>query len=346
MRKALNVLFQLRFALLLFFAACTTGVKEEQQKAPVVIDTTPIGKQIAEVSKRISENPRNATLYHERSKLHLQRNDIANAALDIGKTLELDSTKADHYLTLSDIRLAAGDPGKSMAALRTALERDPENIRAREKLAELYFIAMQYEQSVRYLDEILKRDIHNAKAYFMKGMNFKEKGDTNRAIGSFQTAIEQRQDYYEPYVQLALIYTAREDKLAMQYYDGALRINPKSEEALYGRGMYYQEVLKDYDKAIQDYTSIILINPKNRNAHFNLGFVHFQYLKVNSEALKHYTKAIECDPLWPEAFFNRGLTYETMGDVNAARNDYQMAMKLRPDYEKAKIALARVNNAG
>lgn len=342
MRKDLNVFFLCSLVLSLALCSCKPGAKDDQTKTPVVIDTTPIGKQIAEISRKIHDNPNAPDLYHQRSRLHLQRNDLANAAIDIGKVLELDTTKADYFLTLSDIRLAAGDPGKSMAALRKTLELDPENIRAREKLAELYFIAMQYEQSISNLDEILKRDIHNAKAYFMKGMNFKEKGDTARAIGSFQTAIEQRQDYYEPYIQLALIYTARADKLAMQYYDGALRINPKSEEALYGRGMYYQEVMQDYDKAIQDYTSIILINPKNRNAHFNLGFVHYQYLKVNSEAIKHYTRAIESDPQWPEAFFNRGLTYETKGDVNAARNDYQNALKLRPDYEKAKIALDRV----
>jgi tetratricopeptide (TPR) repeat protein len=322
--------------------SCKPNADQEQKQPPVVIDTTPIGKQLAEVSRKIAQNPNDASLYNLRAQLHLKRNDIANAGMDITQTLQLDSTKAEYYLTASDVNLAGGQPGKSVVALQKAIELDPKNIKAKEKLAELYFIAMQYDKSIQELDNILRIDIHDAKAYFMKGMNFKEKGDTNRAVGSFQTAIEQRSDYYEPYVQLALIYTAQANKLAMQYYDGALRLNPKSEEALYGRGMYYQEVVNDYDKAIQDYTSITLINPKSFNAYFNLGFIHYQYLKVYGEAIKHYSKAIEYAPNWPEAYFNRGLTFETSGDIARAKVDYQKAIELRPDYEKAKIALARV----
>ena len=335
-------LLLLVIGIILVSVSCKEPATQPNEQ-PVVLDTTPIGKQLAEVSKQIAANPNDASLYNRRAEIHLRRNDIQNAGLDITHALQLDSTKAEYYLTASDVNLAAGVPGKSVAALLKVLEIDKENIKALEKLAELYFIAMQYDKSISYLDDILRKDIHNAKAYFMKGMNFKEKGDTTRAIGSFQTAIEQRSDYYEPYIQLALIHTARGNKLALQYYEGALRLDPKSEEALYGRGMYFQEVQHDYDKAIQDYTSITVINPKNRNAHFNLGFVHYQYLKVNSEALKHYSKAIECDPEWPEAWFNRGLTYETMGDIAKAKFDYEQAIKLRPDYEKASIALSRVS---
>lgn len=324
------------------FLSCKGPSGKKEDSPPVVIDTTPIGKQLAEISRQITAHPYDASLYSIRAKIHLKRNDVNNAAMDITQALKLDSTKADFYLTASDVSLASGVPGQSIVALNKALELDTANIKAREKLAELYFIAMQYDKSIHYLDEILRRDIHDAKAYFMKGMNFKEKGDTTRAIGSFQTAIEQRADYYDPYIQLALIHTARGNKLALQYFEGALRLDPKSEEALYGRGMYYQEVQHDYDKAIQDYTNITLINPKNRNAWYNLGFVHYQYLKVYSEAIKHYSKAIECDPQWPEAWFNRGLTYETMGDIAHAKSDYEQAIKIRPDYEKAKIALGRV----
>ena len=329
-------------SIILASVSCKEPVAKEEKTPPVVLDTTPIGKQLAEVSRQIAKSPEDASLYHQRAQLHLQRNDIPNAGMDITRTLQLDSTNADYYITASDVNLAAGNPGKSIVALKKAMEVDGKNIKALEKLAELYFIAMQYDQSIQYLDQILRTDIHNAKAYFMKGMNFKEKGDTARAMGSFQTAIEQRQDYYEPYVQLALINTARGNKIALQYYDGALRLNPKSEEALYGRGMYYQEVAMDYDKAIQDYTSISEINPKNKNAYYNLGFIHYQYLKVNNEAVKHYSKAIECDPQWPEAYFNRGLAFETMGDIAKAKSDYQQALTIRPDYGKARIALLRV----
>jgi tetratricopeptide (TPR) repeat protein len=323
-------------------SACTHSKDNAKNKPVIVKDTTALGKKIEAISLKIGEDPKNAVLYNERAQLHLQRKDIANAMIDMNKATSLDSTKADLFVTLADVHFMSGNSAKSKAALDKCLSLDPNNLKALEKMAELYFYVQQYEKSIAYLDRILKIDIHNPKAYFMKGMNFKEKGDTTRAIGSFQTSIEQDKDNYDAYQQLGILYTLQNNPLGLQYFEGALRINPRSEEALYGRGMFYQEVKHDYDKAIIDYTNILQLNPKDARASFALGFIHFQYLKVYSEALKHYTNAINAEPTWPEAVYNRGLCYETMGNITAAKGDYIMAIKLRPDYVLARNGLSRV----
>ena len=336
--------------LLVFFAMLQLSIitiscnnkSDPKLKGGPVQDTTALGIKIGEVSAKIGKNPNDAALFHERAKLHMQRLDVANAMLDMQKVIELDTTKADYFLTLADVHFAANKTAKSRASLEKCLELDPKNILALEKLAELYFYVQDYPKSISYLDQILKIDIHNSKAYLMKGMNYKEKGDTIKAISSFQTSIEQKTDNYDAYQQLGMIYTAQNNPLALQYFDGALRLNPKSQEALYGRGMFYQEVKKDYDKAIQDYTSITQLNSKNAAAYFALGFIHYQYLKVYGEGAKYYTKAIESDPTWPEAVYNRGLCYEAVGDINAARIDYNKAITLRPDYVLAQKGLDRV----
>jgi tetratricopeptide (TPR) repeat protein len=134
----------------------------------------------------------------------------------------------------------------------------------------------------------------------------------------------------------------KNNMLALQYFNGALKVKPQSEEALYGRAMWYQEHMQDYDKAIQDYTSIIQLNPRNRNAHFNLGYIHYQYLKVYDQAIKHYSDAINADAAYAEAFYNRGLVYETVGNIMAAKSDYTKAIELRPGYVLASDGLQRV----
>ena len=327
--------------ILLFLASC--GSKSHKETGfEQVQDTTPLGRQIAEISLKIGEDP-SAALFHERAKLHMQRMDVANAMLDMEKVMSMDTTKADYFLTLADVHLGASKPGKSKAALEKCLSLDPKNKLAYEKLAELYFLVQQYKESLANLDEVLKLDITNPKAYFMKGMCYRDLGDTTKAISSFQTAIEQKPEYYEPYMQLALIHHARNNKLALQYYDGALRVNPKSVEALYNRGLFYQENERNYDKAIQDYTSAVQISPNYAMAHYALGFIHFQYLKVNDQAVKHYSDAIKADSTWPEAYFNRGLAFETMGNIAAANADYTKALSLRPDYANAQKASVRVN---
>ena len=55
----------------------------------------------------------------------------------------------------------------------------------------------------------LKIDETIAKGYFLKGMCYKESGDTTRAISSFQTACEQDNQYYDAYVETGRLFAAK-----------------------------------------------------------------------------------------------------------------------------------------
>ena len=344
---------QKKFIAYFIFSSCvflhvSCNQKREENVEDVVatapVDTTETGKRIAELGALIKKDGKSAELLHQRAKLYIQRHEMEQAAVDIHEVMLLDTTKAEYFITLSDICLAANKPGRAKAALEKCLSLEPESKEGNMKLAELLFIARQYDKVFKYLNNILKVDVHNPKAYFMKGMTYKEMGDTTKAISSFQTAIEQEPRYYEPFMQLGIIYTLKNNKLALQYFDGAININPRSEEAIYGRAMWYQEHLHDYDKAIQDYTSIIQLNPGNKHAHFNLGYVHYQYLKVNDQAIKHYSDAINVDPSYAEAIFNRGLCFETVGNIGMAKADFEAALRLHPDYALAADALERIKH--
>lgn len=338
-----GIFLVLSVALMLFTISSCTPAQKQDEGSGNAKDTTAIGRQLAEISKKISDDPDNPALFHERAKLHLQRMDVANAMLDMEQVMKRDTTTPGFFLTLADVHMAATKPAKSKAALEKCLSLDPTNKLAYEKLAELYFIAQQYKDAIRNLDEVLRLDITNPKAYFMKGMCYRDMADTAKAISSFQTCVEQKPDHYDAFLQLAMIYHVKNDRLAQQYYDAALRVNPKSVDALYGRGLWYQDQIHDYDKAIQDYTSALQINPNEARAHFALGFIHFQYLKVYDQAILHYSDAIKAEPQWPEAWFNRGLAYESSGNIAAAAADYKKAIQLRSGYTNAIEALQRIS---
>jgi tetratricopeptide (TPR) repeat protein len=144
-------------------------------------------------------------------------------------------------------------------------------------------------------------------------------------------------------MQLGVLFSAKKNKLAVQYYANALRLNPKSIEALYDRGMFYQEN-GEMNKAIEDYTSITQIDPNYKDAHYNLGYIHLVYLKVYDQAIKHFSDAIRCDPYFVQAYYNRGLCYENLGDVAAASKDFNKAISIMPTYKLAIDALKRVNS--
>jgi tetratricopeptide (TPR) repeat protein len=327
-------------ALLLIFGTQSCKPKKEAEKTELT-DTADVGKAMVALNEKIISDPGNAALYHQRAQLQYQQRDFSKSLEDIKKAIAIDSTKAPYFLLLADLQFAANKTLMAKESLEKTLSLDPTSKDANMKLAEIYFYVRQYKKSIEYLDGVLKADVHNAKAYFMKGMNFKEMGDTTKAISSFQTTIEQNQSYYAAYMQLAIIMHARNSPMAIQYYDAAIRINPKSEEAIYGRGLYFQDH-NELDKAIQDYTTLSQINPKNKQAYFNLGYLHYTYLKVYDQAIKHYNQAIAVDSSYVEAIYNRGLCYEALGDIGAAKRDFEKAIQLRPGYAAAINGMKRV----
>ena len=324
--------------LISFLFAC----KEEVSTQSGTEKQATIHPDIDALSEKINASPNNPDLFYQRGQVFLNTGNTKMAIQDLEKAISIDSTQGKYYLPLADAYFFSRSVGKSRQTLERALANDPSNsIDAVMKLAELHFYVKEYKKSIEYLDRVLMEDRHNPKAYFMKGMNFKEIGDTTKAISSFQTTIEQNPEYYAAYMQLGILFNYKNDPVSVQYYNSALNLNPRSTEALYGRAMFFQEN-QEYNKAITDYTQILQLEPGNANAHFNLGYIHQVYLKIYDQAIKHYTDAIAVDPQYAEAYYNRGLTYETMGNIAAAAADYKLAIQFRGEYPAAQAGLQRV----
>lgn len=336
-----NNLLLILIAFSLLWSACGTKENKIDDTVTKVKDTTDLGIKLTSINEKIAASPGNASLLHERARIYINQKNYESALTDMNSVLAIDTTQSAYYLTMADISFAANRTFNAKEFLEKAIALDPENTEAMMRLAELSLIVKQYGRSVELLSKILEKDKLNTVAWLMRGINFKENGDTTRAVNDFRSAIEADPGYYEAYMQLGIIYQAKNDPIAEGYFNNAIKIKPRSEEALYGRGLWYQEH-NQIDKAIQDYTSIIQINPAYKYAHFNLGYIHHILLKVYPEAIKHYTKAINADPKYAEAYYNRGLCHEFMGNYQDAKTDFRYALTIRPVYPPAEEGLKRV----
>ncbi|MFM8949446.1 MAG: tetratricopeptide repeat protein [Bacteroidota bacterium] len=343
MKKPINLLSQYRLILVVVVAISCQGRNDsESQSQTDSISVSLANTSLDVINKKISEDPANPELLYSRALLYIDLKRYEEALTDMRGVLSLDSTKSVYYITMADLSMAANRTFNAKMFLERAIAIDPENHKASLRLAELNFIVRRYPESLEILNRLIAKDKSDTTALLMRGFIFKENGDTNRAISDFRTAVESNPDFYAAYHQLGMIFQLKNDPICEGYFSNAIRVRPNSEEALYGRGLWYQEH-DHYDKAIQDYTTIIKINPRNKSAHFNLGYLHQVYLKVYAEAVKHFTRAIEVDTKYAEAYLNRGLCYESMGNINAAKKDYEMALVNRPRYRLAEEGIARVS---
>jgi tetratricopeptide (TPR) repeat protein len=290
-------------------------------------------KELTEINTSILSSPSNPDLYHKRAKYYLNNKMYEEGLADMDRAMKIDSTKTDYYLTLSDLYFAVNKSGNAKIALEKCIALDNKNVDALLKLAELYLYVNKSDKSIEYINQALKVDKYNAKAYFMKGMNFKDLKDTAKAISSMQTAVEQDQQYYNAYIQLGILCAAQKNKLAIDYYKNAIRIQPKSSEAWYDLGKFYQDV-EDWNNAIGAYQTLLKFD-NNKNAFYNLGVVYLVGLKQYNKAIEFFTGAISVDPNYVEAYYGRGVCYQQIGDNKRAAADFQTCLKLDSEFKPA-----------
>ena len=315
--------------------------KNEKVNQAKAVDSMLEDSALINLNEAIRSDINNPSLYVKRAKYFDSIGDNNAAIQDLDRAYKLDSTNLNTLIAQANFLGKRGKVVMSLNILENAKQLYPEDAKIYVAMSELFLMGKNNERSLKNADLAIKHDQFNADAYYLKGYNFLEMGDTSKAISSYRTAVEQNPDFLEAYLELGLIFSAKDDPIALQYYNNALDVNPTEKRALYSKGMYEQEH-ELYNEAIQSYYAATKAHPKFKEAYYNLGYVHMYYLKLYREALPYFTDAVEIDPNYYQAYYNRGYTFELMGDINNAAKDYRKALSIMPDYDLAANGLTRV----
>ncbi|NJL73747.1 MAG: tetratricopeptide repeat protein [Saprospiraceae bacterium] len=326
-----------QFFMVLVLVGLLWNCGEKQSTSETSLEATG-NPAIDNISAAIKINPDDPTLFAARAALLYENESYDNAINDLNKALSIDSMNVDYLHLLADVYL---DYFKSRLALETlekAANFYPKNTPTLLKLAEFQMILTKYEASLQTIDQILRQDRQTPPAYFLMGMNLKEMGDTIRAINSFQEAVDMDAQLIEGWLQLGQLYATRKDPLALQYFNNAVKIAPNSVEANHAKAYYLTNTLNDLEGAIAIYRSINLIDPQYEEAYYNAGLLYLDLEKL-SEAYQQFNLAIQFSPTHIRAYYYRGYTNELLGNSDAAKLDYEQALRMSPDYEAAKERL-------
>jgi tetratricopeptide (TPR) repeat protein len=290
--------------------------------------------ELKAVNAELLADPNNAALYYKRGQIYFKNNDMEAAKNDAVRAVKIDSLKPEYFILLSDVYFASNQTRFSKEVLERCVRANPGSIEANLKLAELYFYVQKHKESIQYIDNALRINENTAKGYFLKGMNFKEMGDTALAISSFQTTVEQDNEYLDAYLELGTLLTLKKNALALEYLKTALKMKPGNSDVMYEIGMYYQQA-KNYPAAMESYKALLSKDPKYKKAYYNMGAIDLYANKDYKQAIKHFTNAINADPNYADAYFARGVCYEELKDRTNAIADYQMAIQLDPQHSFA-----------
>ena len=198
----------------------------------------------------------------------------------------------------------------------------------------------------------------SAETYFNRGCMKHEQADYKGAIADFDEAIRLKPDFVIAYAVRGIAHQHMEQYLdAIADYDEVVRLEPGYTMVYSNRGLA-KDQLGQYLDAIADYDEAIRLSPNLAEAYVNRGLAKRNLGQMSSanddfrialrlaeqdddEKLKSQieemcrdfeTQAIP-DDAW--TFYNRGLAKCKQGQYAAAIIDFNMAIKIKPDYVDA-----------
>jgi tetratricopeptide (TPR) repeat protein len=181
--------------------------------------------EIDRLTLELQKNDKDPKLYAMRGTKYYEKESFDNAIVDFKQAIRLDSLNPIYYHQLADTYLDYYNSKDAIGTLLQVLQMYPERVPTLLKLAEFKHIVEDYDGSILTLNEVVRLDPQNAESYFMLGMNFRALGDRERAINSFQTAVENDSQLTDAWLILGDLYEEKKDPKALKYFESAILSN-------------------------------------------------------------------------------------------------------------------------
>jgi tetratricopeptide (TPR) repeat protein len=116
---------------------------------------------------------------------------------------------------------------------------------------------------------------------------------------------------------------------AIEDYNQALRLDPKSATAFSNRGVAYERK-GQYDRAIEDYSQVIRLDPQNAAAFNSRCWERAIVGRELREALADCNESLRLKPNDADTLDSRGFVYIKLGQFDPAIADYSAAVAANP----------------
>jgi len=304
-------------------------------------DTNAIGPTgnpvIDAISDDIKQHPEDPNLYLKRAQIFYDNKAYDQAVQDLANVMKLDSTNLRAHHLLADVYMDHNQSSLALKTMQRAVALYPDSIHTKLKLTEFQLILKQYEGAMHTLDDIMKIHPGDPEALFMLGMVYRDQGKTQQAIGAFQSAVERNPDMTEAWVILGDLMDRTHNPLAIQYFDNAIRVDPKNVEALHAKAYFLQNNNR-VEEALNIYKQIHEINPQYPEAYLNTAILQL-YRDSLDAAMKELVILKGIDPANAAAWFYIGKVHQFRGEKKEAKASFEQALRLDDQYEQARDAL-------
>lgn len=208
------------------------------------------------------------------TNLSLQENDVASAEMYLKQLMKVDTANEQVLLQLANLYLATGKQQEMSQALTGYLEKHPDSLLVRSRLAELHLAQGNVDEALSVLDKAPD----SPAVRLMRASVLTQAGKVDEAIPALQALVgdskTDKETLASARIGLANIYMQQNmPGKAEEELSGLLLNDPQNAQALFLRGgLYFNE--RRFDKALEDLEKVIQLEPNDPAAHLGLADVY------------------------------------------------------------------------
>ena len=224
-----------------------------------------------------------------------------------------------HYLGFGENQLAK-------KALKMGLAQHPNSNELLLLQSEFFILEEKYDSALKLLDYVEKLNPLDEEVSLQKANIASKNGDHKSSIKFLNKALELSNEPSEIWNLLGMEHLlAEEFDEASYFFKNCIEDNPLDYSALYNL-LYSYDHLNKNEESILVLNEILEIIPYSEVAWHQLGLVLLK--KGNKkEALSAFDFAIISDDNFTGAYIEKGKLLETMGRINEAIDNYEIALK-------------------
>lgn len=228
--------------------------------------------------------------------------------------LAQDETRINALLTEADVLIGKNNLSEALAKTNEVIRISPGNHTAIQKQINIYFLMNDEKESVRVVDEAIRKYPNIAGYHYLRGIINNSREKYVRALDDFNQAINLNDAgiLYRCYLGRGVSHmNLLEYDQALADFSTSIEENDTVASAYHSRAMVNYE-LRDYTAAINDFLKALEFSEGNSALYFNLGMSYYR-INEKEKACPYFHKSC------------------TMGNTNACRMTLMECAKVIPE---------------
>jgi tetratricopeptide (TPR) repeat protein len=242
-----------------------------------------------------------ASYFHQvKGEVYFMRAELRPARLSLEKSVELDETNIDGWLKLAEVLLLLRRYDETLVAVNNALRLDDQLHQAYYLKGYVYKETMDTTLALSSFQTAVEVAPNFYEAYIELG-NLNAYQGNPIALEYFNTALEIRPKSAEAFYSKGMFYQAgRKFEEAEATYKEMLQADPNNVLAYYNLGYIYLTEYLSFDTAAAYFDSAVVVRPDYIQAIYNRGLA-YEEMGEYGRAESSYRQALNIDPQYDKA---------------------------------------------